>query len=147
MTLPSVSLYQLYNVYISSLSQTLRSDFHSFFGGFLNYVSVGEKQSLISNRKDKKPNKHLQVMILPMTLNLEGIKLQLRNYSQEQQQTLKGPAKAEAKCPLMYCQYSILITFPATSQSDFPEHIPVSNNAWVFVTPVHFPVLEFQPSH
>lgn len=86
-------------------------------------------------------------MIPPMTLNFEGIKLQLRNYSQEQQQILKGPAKAEAKCPLTPCQFSILIMFPAASQSHFPEHIPVFDNARLLVTSVHFPVLEFQPSH
>lgn len=84
-------------------------------------------------------------MIPPMTLNPEGIGL--RNYSQEQQQTLKGPAKAEAKCPLMYCQFSILIIFPTASPSNFPEHMPVFNDAWLLVTPAHFPVLEFQPSH
>lgn len=80
-------------------------------------------------------------MISPMTLNLEGIKLKLRNCSQEQQQILKGPAKAEAKCPLMYLQFSILLTFPAASPSNFPEYMPVFNNVWFLVTPAHFPVL------
>lgn len=86
-------------------------------------------------------------MITPTTLNLEGIKLQLRNYSQEQQQTLKGPAKAKAKCPLMYCQFGILIIFPVVSLTNFPEHMPVFNNAWLLVTPACFRILEFQPSH
>lgn len=87
-------------------------------------------------------------MIPPITLNLEGIKLQVRNYSQEQQQILKGPAKVEAKCPLMYyCQLNILITFPAASQSHFPDHIPVFHNAWLLLAPAHFLFLEFQPSH
>lgn len=68
-------------------------------------------------------------MIPPMTLNLEGIKLQLKNKSHEQQQILKGPAKAEAGCPLIYCQFSSLIIFPAASQSNFPERIPVFSSA------------------
>lgn len=134
-------------MYLFSLIRPVRSDFHSYFGGFLHYMSTGGKQSQISDHKEKKPDKHLQVMISPMTLNLEGIKLQLRNYSQEQQPTLKGPAKAKVKYPLMYCRFGIRIIFPVASLTNFPEYMPVFNNAWLLVTPACFPVLEFQSSH